>query len=118
MGDLSNFERGQIVGARSAGASVKKTATLLGILRATVSKVMSAYTMHHGKTASAKRNSGRKSTLTQRECHTLSRIVLKYYINTAAEVTAELDIHLEDPVPTKSAQCELHKSHPQEGCNC
>jgi hypothetical protein len=49
MGDLSNFERGQIVGACIAGASVMKTAILLGVLRATVSQVMSAYT-NHGKT--------------------------------------------------------------------
>jgi hypothetical protein len=51
---LSDFERGQIVGARLAGTSVTKTATLLGALRATVSKVMSTYT-NHGKTTSAER---------------------------------------------------------------
>jgi hypothetical protein len=34
MGDLSDFERGQIVGARLAGASVTKTTTLLGVPRA------------------------------------------------------------------------------------
>jgi hypothetical protein len=43
MGDLSDFERGQIVGARLAGASVKGTDTLLGVPTATVSMVMSAY---------------------------------------------------------------------------
>jgi predicted transcriptional regulator len=57
MGDLFDFEREQIVGARVAGASVIKTATLLGVSRATVSKVMSAHT-NHGKTISVKRNSG------------------------------------------------------------
>jgi hypothetical protein len=52
MGDLSDFERGQITGARLAGASVTKTVPLLGVSRVTVSKVMSAY-MNHGKTKSA-----------------------------------------------------------------
>jgi hypothetical protein len=34
IGDLSDFERGQVIGARLAGASVTKTDTLLGISRA------------------------------------------------------------------------------------
>jgi predicted transcriptional regulator len=38
-GILARFERGQIVDARLAGASVTKTATLLGVSRTTVSKV-------------------------------------------------------------------------------
>jgi transposase len=65
--DLSDFERGQIIGARLAGASVTKTATILGVSRATVSKVMLAYT-NHRKTSSAKRSSGRKSSYTEKEC--------------------------------------------------
>jgi predicted transcriptional regulator len=57
MGELSYFERGHIIDARLAATSVAKSATLLGVPRATVSKVVSAYT-NHGKTTSAKRNSG------------------------------------------------------------
>jgi hypothetical protein len=102
MGDLSDFERGQIIGARLAGASVTKTATLLGLLRATVSKVMSAY-MNHGKTISVKWNSGQKSALTTlRDGCILKRIVSKNHRSTAAQVTAEPNIHPEDPVSTKT----------------
>jgi hypothetical protein len=73
MGDLSDFEKGQNVGARLAGVSVTKTDTLLGVLRAKISKVMLAYTSR-GKTSSAKRNwvkikFGRKRSLyTERDC--------------------------------------------------
>ena len=46
MGNLSDFQRGLIVGERLAGASVTKMATLLGLPRAAVSNVMTAYTNH------------------------------------------------------------------------
>jgi len=55
MRDSSEFQRGRIVGVHLAGASVTKMATLLGVFRAAVSKVMMTYT-NHGRT-SAKRNS-------------------------------------------------------------
>jgi len=48
MGDLSDFQRRQKVGARLTGESVTKMSTLVGISRPTVSKVMTAYT-HRGK---------------------------------------------------------------------
>jgi transposase len=103
MGDLSDFERGKFIGTRLPGASVTKTTTLLGVSTVTVSEVMSAFT-NHGKTTSAKRNSGRKSTLTERDRCALIRIVLKNY-----RTIAELNIRLQDPVYTKSARRELHK---------
>jgi len=57
MGDFSDFKRRHIVGACLSGASVIKMTTLLGVYRAAISKVMTAY-INHGKTSSAKRNSG------------------------------------------------------------
>jgi predicted transcriptional regulator len=83
MGGLSNFETGQIVSARLAGVSVTKTATLLGVSRATVSTVMSAYT-NHGKTTLAKRNGEQNSTLRERYSYILRRILLKNCKITAA----------------------------------
>jgi hypothetical protein len=63
----------------------------------TVSEVMPAYT-NDGKTTSAKRNDGRKSALTKIGHH----IVPKNHRTIVAQVTAELNIHLEDPVSTKT----------------
>ena len=91
----------EIVGARLAGASVTKMAALLGVYRAAVSKVMISYT-NHGRTSSAKRNSGQKPKLSERGRRRLKRIVAINHRNTAAKVTAELDIHLEDRFHKKS----------------
>jgi transposase len=101
MGDMYNFERGQIVGPLLVGASVAKTVTLVGVSRGTVSQIMFAYKSQR-KTISAKRDSGRKSTLTERDCRTLRWTVLKNHVTTAAQVTAELNIHLKDPACIKA----------------
>jgi len=71
--ETSQIFRGQIVDAHLTGASVTKTATLLGVSRAAVSRVMTTYTNH-----------GRTST---------KGIVSINHKNTTAKVTAEL--HLE-----------------------
>ena len=86
MGDL-DFQRGQIVGARLAGASVTKTVTLFGVSRAAVSKVMMTYT-NHGWTSSSKRNSDQKPKLHERDHHTLKRIMSINHRSTAAKVTS------------------------------
>jgi len=70
MGELSDFERGQIDVAR-----LVKATTSLVALRAAVSKVMTTY-KNHGKT-SAMRNSGRKPKLSERDLHILKRIMSK-----------------------------------------
>ena len=65
-GDFSDFQRGQIVGASLTGASVTKTAPLLGVSRAALPKVMATYTID-GKTSSAEGHSGRKPKLCERD---------------------------------------------------
>jgi len=95
MGDISDFQREHIVGAHLAGASVTKTTNRLGVSRTAVSKVMMTYT-NHGRTSSSKRNSGQKPKPSERDRCTLKRSVSVNHSSTAAKVTAELDIHLED----------------------
>ena len=100
MGDLSDFQRELMVGVPLVGTSVTKTATSLGLSGAAVSKDLTAYT-NHGKT-SAERNSGRNPKLSERDCHKLKTTVSKNHRTTAANVQAELNIHFEDPVSTKT----------------
>jgi hypothetical protein len=99
-GRLSDFQRGQIVGAHLAGSSVTKTATLISVSRAAVSRVMTPYTKY-GKTSSVERNSGPYPKRSERDRRTLKRNVSKNHRTAAAKVTAELNIYREDPVSTK-----------------
>jgi len=95
MGKFTDFQRGWFVGVRLAGAFVTKTATLLGVSRAAVSQVKMTYT-NHGRTSTAKGISGQKPKLIETDRHTLKRIVSINYRTAAANVTAELNIYLED----------------------
>ena len=95
MGDISNFQRGQIVGAHLAGESVTKTTNRLGVSRTAVSNVMMTYT-NHWRTLSAKRSSGQKPKPSERDRCILKRIVPVNRSSTAAKVTADLSVHLED----------------------
>jgi hypothetical protein len=91
---------------------VTKIATLLGVLRTTVSKIMLAYT-NHVKTTLAKRNSVQKSTPTEIDNHTLRGTVSK---KTPQNYCCRGDSGIEyvfilKTVSTKiDVQHELHKS--------
>ena len=56
MSDLTDFQRGLIVGAHLFGESVMETANVVGCSRSTVSAVMTVF-MKEGKMESKKQNS-------------------------------------------------------------
>jgi hypothetical protein len=103
------FERGQNVGICLAGASVIKTATLLGTSRLTV--LIDYVSIHESwedniseEEQCAKININRLSCI--EDCFEKSH----NYCSTGNR-TAELNIHLEDTVSTKTIQWELLKSN-------
>ena len=98
MADLSDFQRGQIVGAR-----VTETARMGDVSRGTVSKVMTAFE-REGKTSLAKHRSGQKSKLSERDRRTLNRIVREDHKTTALRISVDLNEHLHNPVSTKTVR--------------
>ena len=107
MRDLTEFEKGPIVGARIVAASVTKTAELHGFSRDT--RTMMEF-MVHGKPSSDRSNSGWTSKLTDRDRRALKLIVKRNQRTTATKVIVALTRYLNSPVLSKTVRCELNKA--------
>ncbi|XP_066446532.1 copper transport protein ATOX1 isoform X1 [Eleutherodactylus coqui] len=86
--DLTEFERGKIIGARLAGASISETANLVGFSRATVSRVYREW-YKRGKTSSERGACGRKQLVDESGQKRMSQIVESNSRCTVEQITAE-----------------------------
>lgn len=89
--ELTDFERGMLIGARRMGHSISEIVTEFNIPRSTVSRVCREYlnsgiTSHHGQ------RSGRPQALNDRDQRRLSRLVIVNRQATLREITAEMDV--------------------------
>ncbi|GFW62473.1 transposable element Tcb1 transposase [Trichonephila clavipes] len=110
MTDLSEFEKGMIVGMRCAGCSVTETAIYLGRARSTVSAIMTAYKKCRNVT-SGKHSSGQKRKLTDRDKRVLTRIVARKRKQSLSQITSEVNSHRRNPISARAVQRELQASN-------
>ncbi|GFU12949.1 transposable element Tc1 transposase [Trichonephila clavipes] len=87
MSDLSDM-KGMIIGDRLAGVSMSRTANIMGVLRTTLSWVMTVYA-NLGKVSSTKHNSGRK-LLKDCDRWMLKRIFAQKRKTTLSHVTSDM----------------------------
>ena len=109
MTDLLDFETCQMIGARIAGASVRKIAELFGIAKSTVSIVMTAF-VKEWKTSSLKQNSGRKRKLSDRNRQTHAGIIRKDHKCTDPNITEEFNDHHKNPGSSNIVRKDMPKA--------
>uniref|UniRef100_A0A3Q0QYA9 Transposase Tc1-like domain-containing protein n=1 Tax=Amphilophus citrinellus TaxID=61819 RepID=A0A3Q0QYA9_AMPCI len=107
--DLSEFERGAIVGARRAGRSISQTAKLLGCSRTAVSRVYREWCQKQ-KTSSDRGASGRKRLVDEDGEKRLEKIVEANNQATIEEIQALYNSSgVEKPISLRTAQRTLKR---------
>ena len=101
--DLSDFERGVIVGAREMGHSISEVAMKFGFSRTTISRVYSEY-RKYGKTSNYGHRCGREKTLKERDQRRLSRILKQDRRATLPQIAADLNCGASTSVSVRTVQ--------------
>ena len=88
--DLSEFERGVIVGAREMGHSISEVAMRWGYSRTTISRMYREY-RESGKTSTLRHRCDRKKILQERDQRRLKRIVQRHRSATLPQIAADFN---------------------------
>src|SRR4051794_7065128 len=100
--ELSQSQRGQIIGAFKMGGNPLSIAKTLGLPRSTVYKTVKRY-KETGSEEPVKRQ-GRPKTLSERDKRALNRIAVNNRKAPLAEITKELNAKLENGLSTKTVR--------------
>jgi len=105
--ELTDFERGKIVGLHIGGFSIRKISEILKHPKSTVGDIVKKYN-EQGLTSTLPR-SGRPKILSERDNRQLIKITKNNRNKTLEEITEDFNITLDKPVSSRTVQRTLHQ---------
>uniref|UniRef100_A0A803KE99 Transposase Tc1-like domain-containing protein n=1 Tax=Xenopus tropicalis TaxID=8364 RepID=A0A803KE99_XENTR len=107
-GDLSNFGRGMVVGARRAGLSISQSAQLLGFSRTTICRVYKEW-CEKGKISSMRQSCGLKCLVDARGQRRMGRLIQADRRATLTEITTRYNRGMQQSICEATTRTTLRR---------